>query len=152
MLDHLHLIVWWDVDENKVLTISKIIQSIKSHSAKEILNYLNTGRRKPSLSPYSQAASEGSPLPSGYKWVDKGLVHTPAIDKIWQKSFYDFNIYSEEKLREKLNYIHWNLPLRGITRRVTVRAGLCKKPEDWPWSSCSFYKYGRQREIKIDII
>jgi len=34
MPNHLHLIVWWDVEKQKGLTISKIIQSIKSHSAK----------------------------------------------------------------------------------------------------------------------
>ncbi len=44
---------------------------------------------------------------------------------IWQPSFYDFNIYSESKLHQKVEYIHWN----------PVRAGLCKRPEDWPWSS-----------------
>ena len=98
MPDHLHLIVWWDVEAQKSLTISKIIQSIKSHSAKEIANYLIKGRRKPSLSPYSKAASEGSQLPDGYKWVVKGKVHTPTKHKIWQPSFYDFNIYSEERL------------------------------------------------------
>jgi len=66
MPNHLHLIVWWDVEELPKLTISKIIQSIKGHSAKEITSYLKSGRRKPSLSPYSQAASEGSQLPGDY--------------------------------------------------------------------------------------
>lgn len=149
---HLHLILWWDVEENLDLTISKIVQSIKSHSAKEIVAYINLGRRKPSLSPYSNTASEGPQLPSGYKWIDKCLVHTPAVDKIWQPSFYDFNIYSDIKLNEKLNYMHWNLPLRGITRRETVRAGLCKNPADWLWSSYSYYVLGKQGKIKVDKI
>jgi hypothetical protein len=70
------------------------------------------------------------------------VVHTPAVSRIWQKTFYDFNIYSEEKLREKLNYIHWN----------PVRAKLCAKPEDWLWSSYTFYEDGISGKIQIDHI
>ena len=64
------------------------------------------------------------------------------VIKIWQPSFYDFNIYSDKKLNEKLNYIHCN----------PVRAGLCDKPENWQWSSYSYYKYGKQRKIQINNI
>jgi len=49
MPDHLHMIIWWDVDDNPDLTISKIIHGIKNHSAKQILNYM--GRRGPLTSP-----------------------------------------------------------------------------------------------------
>ncbi|MFH1236133.1 MAG: transposase [Parcubacteria group bacterium] len=142
MPDYLHMIVWWDVDEKPELTISKVVQLIKSHSAKEIASYLKTGRRKPSLSPYSRAQSEGSGLPMGYVWKNKGSVHTPSEYQIWQSSFYDFNIYSEEKLLQKLNYLHWN----------PVRAGLCEKPEDWPWSSYRFYEFRKQGTLSVDTL
>ena len=49
--------------------------------------------------------------------------------KIWQKSFYDFPIYSDHKFQEKLNYIH-NNPLK---------AGLVIDPADYPWSSWRNY-------------
>jgi len=124
MPDHLHCIIQWDVERHPTFTISKIVQSVKSHSAKEIAVYQKSGRRKLSLSPFS-AASEGSRLPAGYQWTDRGDVHTPAKYHIWQPSFYDFNVYSEQKLRQKIEYIHWN----------PVRAGLCKQPKDWQWSS-----------------
>jgi putative transposase len=42
--DHIHLVVWWDVEEKPKLTIGKIMQGMKSHSAKEIVAYLKTGR------------------------------------------------------------------------------------------------------------
>ncbi|MDP2789985.1 MAG: transposase [bacterium] len=122
MPDHVHCIIQWDVEKYPTLTISRIVQSIKSHSAKEIVAHQISGRRKPSLSPYG-TASESSRLPTGYEWTDYGNVHTPSTHRIWQPSFYDFNIYSEKKLRHKVEYIHWN----------PVRAGLCKRPEDWPW-------------------
>jgi len=125
MPDHLHCLIFWDAEEYPKLTISKIMQGIKSHSAKEILCYLRTGRRKPSLSPYSKGASKGSHLPNAYEWENIGRVHTKPETRIWQKGFYDFNIYNEEKFYKKLNYIHNN----------PVSAGLCENPEDYQWSS-----------------
>jgi putative transposase len=50
---------------------------------------------------------------------------------IWQKGFYDFNIYSEKKLIEKLNYIHNNPVKHGLTINL----------EDWKYSSwCNYYQ------------
>ena len=47
----------------------------------------------------------------------------------WQKTFYDFPVYSEKKLVQKINYIHNN----------PVVAGLVKNCEDYPWSSAFYY-------------
>lgn len=47
---------------------------------------------------------------------------------VWQKSFYDFVVYSEEKFREKLNYIHAN----------PVRKGIVKDPRDYRFSSINY--------------
>jgi REP element-mobilizing transposase RayT len=47
---------------------------------------------------------------------------------IWQKSFYDFGIYSEEKFRQKLDYIHAN----------PVRKGIVDDPVDYRFSSMNF--------------
>lgn len=46
--------------------------------------------------------------------------------QFWQRRYYDFNVWSEEKRVEKLSYMHRN----------PVRRGLVERPEDWPW--CSF--------------
>ena len=56
-----------------------------------------------------------------------------ALPGFWQARFYDFNVYSEWKKQEKLNYIHENL----------VKRGLVSHPRDWPWSSWGFY-YGEE--------
>ena len=145
MLDHLHCLIFWEVDKNPKLTISKIVQSFKSHSAKEILYCLKTGRRNLSFSPYSTGASEGSHLPGNineelrssesssrkpslpdhYRWENTGKVHTASKAKFWQKGFYDFNIYTEKKLKEKFDYMHNN----------PIKAGLCAKTENYKWSS-----------------
>ncbi len=129
MPDHLHLILWWDVEQYPELTVSKVMHGIKGLSAQNLSRYL-LGSRGVSASTDSQGTKAFA---------------TPGkkrVLKIWQPSFYDFNIYSAEKFFEKLNYIHWN----------PVRAGLCEKPEDWQSSSYHFYEYGEKGKIRIDTI
>jgi putative transposase len=58
----------------------------------------------------------------------------------WQRRFYDFNVYSSRKLKEKLEYMHAN----PVNRR------LVKHPKDWPWSSFSHYAKGEKGLIRID--
>ena len=48
----------------------------------------------------------------------------------WQKGFFDFGILTEEKFREKVNYIHFN----------PVKWGLVEKAEDYKFSSALAYK------------
>jgi len=52
----------------------------------------------------------------------------------WQSRFYDFNVWSQKKRNEKLNYIHLN----------PVKRGLVEDPKMWPWSSYRFYRYGEK--------
>jgi REP-associated tyrosine transposase len=54
------------------------------------------------------------------------------LKRFWQRRYYDFNVYSEEKLREKLEYMHLN----------PVKRGLVGHPRDWLWSSWSCYECG----------
>ena len=49
--------------------------------------------------------------------------------KLWQPGFYDFNIYREETLLEKLTYIHDN----------PIKAGLVLSPSNYKWSSYKDY-------------
>lgn len=48
----------------------------------------------------------------------------------WQKGFFDFTVLTEDKFREKFNYIHFN-PLKW---------GLVKEPEEYKYSSAMAYK------------
>jgi putative transposase len=63
-----------------------------------------------------------------------------AASAFWQRRFYDFNVWSEQKLREKLVYMHEN----------PVKRNLVSHPEDWPWSSWSHYAKGGEGLIAID--
>jgi len=59
----------------------------------------------------------------------------------WQARFYDFNVYSEGKKKEKLNYMHANPVIRGLV----------KHPQDWRWSSWGFYYGGEKGLVSIDV-
>jgi len=50
----------------------------------------------------------------------------------WQPRFYDFNVCTKGKKREKLDYTHSNPVTRGLVRH----------PKDWPWSSWSLLHQG----------
>ncbi|MBB01362.1 MAG: hypothetical protein CMJ47_01825 [Planctomyces sp.] len=60
-------------------------------------------------------------------------------DSFWQSGYYDFPIESEEKLEEKLAYIHNN----------PVRAELVSQPVDWKWSSARWYSERRSVGVPI---
>ena len=60
-------------------------------------------------------------------------------DPVWQPKYYVFNIHKEDKLIEKLEYMHNN----------PVRAGLVKKPCDWKFSSARCYYEGKSVGIAI---
>jgi putative transposase len=64
------------------------------------------------------------------------------VAAFWQRRFYDFNLWSAEKLREKLEYMHAN----PVKRKLVVH------PKDWPWSSWSHYRKGEKGLIRIDVI
>jgi hypothetical protein len=58
----------------------------------------------------------------------------------WMARFYDFNVWTEEKRIEKLDYIHNN----------PVRRGLVASPEEWRWSSYRWYLNREAGPVKID--
>jgi putative transposase len=58
---------------------------------------------------------------------------------VWQKRFYDFNVWTDQKHVEKLRYMHRN----------PVKRGLVDKPELWEWSSFRFYLYGETGLVRV---
>jgi len=62
------------------------------------------------------------------------------IASVWQKRFYDFNVWTPEKRVEKLRYMHRNPVKRGLTER----------PEDWKWSSFRSYAYGDEGLVRVN--
>jgi putative transposase len=60
--------------------------------------------------------------------------------RFWQRRYYDFNVYNEEKRVEKLRYMHRNPVVRGLVA----------KPEDWAWSSFRHYATGIEGAVEIE--
>ena len=54
------------------------------------------------------------------------------LRRFWQRRYYDFNVWSQAKVREKLHYMHAN----------PVKEKLVQHPRDWPWSSWSYWYRG----------
>ena len=67
-------------------------------------------------------------------------VHSDARYRLWQPRFYPFNVYSEKKYREKMDYMHNN----PVTR------GLVASPDQWPWSSFRFYYLNDSSILRMD--
>jgi putative transposase len=64
------------------------------------------------------------------------------LPQFWQPRFYDFNVYSHKKKKEKLEYMQANPVVRGLV----------KHPRDWPWSSFSFYAKDEAGLAEIDLV
>ena len=60
--------------------------------------------------------------------------------RVWQKRYYDFNVFSARKRTEKLRYMHRN----------PVKRGLVQNPEDWAWSSYRHYLTGIEGVVEIE--
>jgi putative transposase len=56
-------------------------------------------------------------------------VHSDSRYRVWQRRFVPFNVYTEKKRLEKLDYMHHN----------PVKRRLVRSPDLWPWSSFRFY-------------
>ena len=93
-------------------TVASVMQVLKQRTALRML-----GRRRP-----GQASL----------WEEE--------EHFWQKRYYDFNVWSEKKRVEKLNYMHQN----------PVRRRLVSSPELWAWSSYQAYAFGEPGPVRLN--
>ena len=116
MPEHVHLLLSEPAKKNP----SKILQVLKQKVARALLKK----RRR---------------VTNGQLWLPfEGRTREEA--HFWQRRFYDFNVWSEKKLKEKLEYMHAN----------PVQRKLVEHPKDWPWSSWAHYAGKGENRIRID--
>ena len=60
--------------------------------------------------------------------------------RFWQRRYYDFNVYSDRKVTEKLRYMHRN----------PVQRGLVSSPELWRWSSYRAFAFLEKGIVKLN--
>ena len=111
MPEHIHLLI----SEPERGTPSTVMQVLKQRYARRIL------RKK------KRSSAQGE------LWPDKE-------EHVWQRRFYDFNVWSARKRIEKLRYMHRN----------PVKRGLVNTPEDWRWSSFRYYAYSEGGPVKVN--
>jgi putative transposase len=105
--------------------ISILMRRIKSTAARSIIDWLRDSGHVASLAKLAL----DSPQKRG---------HTHAV---WLKDFSSIDLWSPRFIRQKLNYIHLN----------PVRAGLCKHPAEWKWSSYSAYLPHEPGSVPIEM-
>jgi putative transposase len=103
MPDHIHLLI----SEPERGTPSTVMQVLKQRYARRLLR---KKRRKTG---------------QGELWPEEG-------QHVWQRRFYDFNVWSEHKRVEKLRYMHRNPVKRGL------------------WSSYRSYAYEEAGMVKMN--
>ena len=102
MPEHIHLLLSEPQEKN----LSVVMQALKLGVARRVL--AEQRRRRYAL---------------------QGSLFEHAPQHIWQKRFYDFNVWTAGKRAEKLRYMHQN----------PVKRGLVASPELWRWSSYRAY-------------
>ena len=116
MPEHVHLLV----SEPKKGNLSKVLQVLKQKVSRSL--------RKPARKPSAQ--------------LSLAFAATTDSPAFWQRRFYDFNVWSEKKLKEKLDYMHRN----PVERKLVLH------PKDWAWSSWSHYEKRETGLIRIDAL
>jgi type I restriction enzyme R subunit/putative DNA methylase len=89
-------------------SLADIVRSWKAYSGRWALAHA----AKLGLSPGGRGTSPAMPLKT----------------RFWQPGYWDRFMRDERHFNITIEYIHYN----------PVKAGLCAKPEDWPWSSMRF--------------
>lgn len=108
MPEHFHLLIW----PSREADPSKILKSLKGRTAKFILRNLLDNRELP----WCRQMLSKSRLPPS--------VHDESHYRIWQRRFYDINVWTERKRLEKLSYMHGNPVKRGLV--VSPENGLIR--------------------------
>ncbi|MGA8153223.1 MAG: transposase, partial [Terriglobales bacterium] len=113
MPEHIHLLIGEPAKGNP----SRVMQAVKQGFARRVLRQM----RKRCV-------------------AAQGELFTAGTEHVWQRRFYDFNVWSERKRIEKLRYMHRN----------PVKRGLVDEPEQWAWSSFRSYAYEEVGPVRIN--
>jgi len=112
MPEHIHLLI----SEPEKGTPSTVMQVLKQRFARQVLKQIRRWQSSCQLGLWEEG------------------------EHVWQRRFYDFNVWSQEKRIEKLRYMHRN----------PVKRGLVLEPQHWAWSSFRCYATGQTGPVKMN--
>jgi len=124
MPEHFHILIRPEPAESTPL----VMKGLKEESARRIIKTLRQNLQYP----WCRKTLARLRLPS--------TVHDESHYRLWQRRFYPFNVFSEQKFQEKLDYMHNN----PVTR------GLVSAPGDRPGSSWRFYFLEDASVLRMD--
>ncbi len=116
--NHFHLVVSGPL-------LSRIIQSLKRHTSREIVRLLQRQKKEWVL---NQLA------------FYKKRYKTESCYQVWQEGFHPELIQSEEMLTQKIQYLHFNPVARGYVDR----------PEHWRYSSARNFVGADEIVLEVD--
>ncbi|MCO6044090.1 transposase [Aeoliella sp. ICT_H6.2] len=111
--DHVHAIVWFEAKGE----LSRFMKSWRQSTSQELKRMLR------------------GVAPEYAKII-------PPADLLWQPRYHPFNVYSQKKAEEKLDYMHKN----------PVTAGLVERAVDWKWSSARHYLLNEPNVVPLEWI
>lgn len=120
MPDHIHLLIWPTLEK----AITDFMRDFKRFTSGRISRQAKIEGNTQWLAKFQQAGSETE----------------RAEYKVWQDSFWEQSIYTEDFLRQKLNYTHLN----------PVRAEIVSNAAIYPYSSYRNYYLNDDQLIEID--
>ena len=124
MPEHFHLLIQPQPAEHTV----RFMQELKKRSAQQIIAALARNQSNPRCR--TMLARLRLPL----------TVHSDSYHRLWQRRYVPFNVFTEKKYIEKLNYMHNN----------PVKRRLVDSPDQWPWSSFRFYYLNDSSVLSMD--
>jgi putative transposase len=116
MPEHVHLLI----RESRTASPAKVVQVFKQRLSRRM-----RGKKRARTGQLALRFNEGE----------------TNLRRFWQRRYYDFNVYTRAKLKEKLEYMHAN----------PVKEKLVAHPREWPWSSWTFYATG-EGLLKTDAV
>ena len=124
MPDHFHLLIRPEPARDTV----RFMQELKKRSAQQIIATLARNQHQPRC----RTLLARLRLPP--------TVHSDSYHRLWQRRYVPFNIFTEKKRIEKINYMHNN----PVKRKLVV------SPDQWPWSSFRFYFWNDSSVLTMD--
>ncbi|MCA9055675.1 MAG: transposase [Planctomycetaceae bacterium] len=110
MPEHVHIVVWFPQPKQ----LSRFMHDWKRESSRAIKAWFRASRPR-------------------YYAVSQMAAH------FWQPKYYPFEIYTQTKLHEKVDYMHKN----PVERQLVLRA------VDYPWSSARYWLEGRSVGVPL---
>jgi putative transposase len=118
MTNHIHLIAWVEAP----FEMNQVMRDFKRHTAMTILKQIET----------NQSESRKEQLLHNFGYFGS-LAKNRENYQFWQDGFHPIELWSDQVILQKLNYLHQN----------PVASGFVSEPQHWRYSSAIDYAEGK---------